>query len=808
MIQLPTLLFAVGVVATAQATGPAGEDLNSVASACNSDVGGKGAVGKTVAPSALEAEIDPRRVAVQLPAAVDEGALARALAEAAGLSPAHSRRVASVGWYLIDFAQPLGDETQLAERVADLAARPGVATASPVLAGARGTFGVPTQEILVRAKAADRKRALELVPAWAEVVAEDFAGLDGALLLRVDLPDGGLVLEAARQLSQSDIFEWVEPRLLFSGGGSATNDTYAPQQWAFENTGADLGDGFFGLAGFDMNLDEVADFTTGAANVGVLVIDVGVDDNHPDLSWSSGIDLMGGGLGLPGSDQNFCDTHGTWVAGITSALRNNSEGIAGIVPDSPLLSARNFETLTASCNGSWTTFFGNTALSLDFGFNNGARVTVNSNYYGFTEASLEAKYAETLEDGMVHFGSAGNSSTGGVTYPSSLEDVIAVGGTDNFGTTAGFTALGDQVEFGAPGVNVYTTALSGLGSLAANYDVVQGTSFSAPNLAGLAAAMLSVEPSLNQADVRRVLRAASVDVVSDGVNAFQGKDIALGYGQPDAQVALEIVNGDRAGLASTDGNFIDTWSGGSTHLEVFTIPPVAPGTLYFVLGSISGTQPGIPFLDDVVPLNIDNYFTQTLNAPNSATTPGSLGFLDADGRGSMVLNVPAGAVNPIELLVNHAVLILDVVPVVSFATGTSAARSTAVSNTSILEATSGLPAAIPDNDPMGISRTVDVSGIGSSITQLNLLTELPHSYGGDVRIELTSPAGTTVLIWDANGANFANLTGVWGYYFGTVGDITAFNGEDPNGTWTLTVSDNSGGDTGTLEGWSLAVTSL
>ena len=85
--------------------------------------------------------------------------------------------------------------------------------------------------------------------------------------------------------------------------------------------------------------------------------------------------------------------------------------------------------------------------------------------------------------------------------------------------------------------------------------------------------MLSVEPSLNQADVRRVLRAASVDVVSDGVNAFQGKDIALGYGQPDAQVALEIVNGDRAGLASTDGNFIDTWSGGSTHLEVFTIPP-------------------------------------------------------------------------------------------------------------------------------------------------------------------------------------------------------------------------------------------
>ena len=33
--------------------------------------------------------------------------------------------------------------------------------------------------------------------------------------------------------------------------------------------------------------------------------------------------------------------------------------------------------------------------------------------------------------------------------------------------------------------------------------------------------------------------------------------------------------------------------------------------------------------------------------------------------------------------------------------------------------------------------------------------------------------------------------------------LSAFNGEDPNGTWTLTVSDNAGGDTGTLNNWSL-----
>ena len=276
---------------------------------------------------------------------------------------------------------------------------------------------------------------------------------------------------------------------------------------------------------------------------------------------------------------------------------------------------------------------------------------------------------------------------------------------------------------------------------------------------------------------------------------------------PDAPTALDIAAGNRAGLAS-DGEFVDTWNGVSTDLEVFTYSPVAAGTLYYVLGTTSGTNPGIPFLGGLVPLNFDDYFTQTLNSPNSPTTPGSLGFLDANGRGAMSLNVPAGVLTPIELFMHHAVLILDLVPDIAYATGTSVPRSTAVSNTSILEASVGLPAAIPDNNPTGISVTLDVSGIGNSISELNLITELPHSYAGDVRIELTSPAGTTVLIWDADGSNFSGLNGVWGYYFGTFGDITSFNGQDPNGTWTLSVSDNAALDEGTLESWGLAITSL
>ena len=117
MIQLP-FLFALGALAPVQDAAPAAMDLQ-LASQAFDRAAPKGAVQRTDAPSALAAELDPSRLALYLPGADDDGAQARSLVQAAGLSPAHSRRVASVGWYLVDLAQPLGDDAQVAERVAD-----------------------------------------------------------------------------------------------------------------------------------------------------------------------------------------------------------------------------------------------------------------------------------------------------------------------------------------------------------------------------------------------------------------------------------------------------------------------------------------------------------------------------------------------------------------------------------------------------------------------------------------------------------------------------------------------------------------
>jgi len=114
--------------------------------------------------------------------------------------------------------------------------------------------------------------------------------------------------------------------------------------------------------------------------------------------------------------------------------------------------------------------------------------------------------------------------------------------------------------------------------------------------------------------------------------------------------------------------------------------------------------------------------------------------------------------------------------------------------------------------------------IGTDATLDNVLIEdLTHTFDGDLDISLISPMGTTLLLSDQNG-------GAGDDYTNTVfedggGDITAgtppftgtfapeggdfattFAGEQINGTWTLEIIDNFGGDSGNMNAWSMQMT--
>ncbi len=114
---------------------------------------------------------------------------------------------------------------------------------------------------------------------------------------------------------------------------------------------------------------------------------------------------------------------------------------------------------------------------------------------------------------------------------------------------------------------------------------------------------------------------------------------------------------------------------------------------------------------------------------------------------------------------------------------------------------------IPDSDAAGVSTQILVTD-GDVLVDVTADIDLTHTWKGDLVLELTSPAGTTVRLHNRSGSstdnivtNFDDLTAVDG-----PGAMSDFDGESPIGFWTLFVSDNAGGDTGTLNNWCLNVT--
>jgi subtilisin-like proprotein convertase family protein len=141
--------------------------------------------------------------------------------------------------------------------------------------------------------------------------------------------------------------------------------------------------------------------------------------------------------------------------------------------------------------------------------------------------------------------------------------------------------------------------------------------------------------------------------------------------------------------------------------------------------------------------------------------------------------------------------------------------------------TNSTPLGIPAG-PAVVTSTLTVTGAGTQIGKVTLLTNLVHTFAADLDITITSPAGTVVTLTTDNGAGNDNVFNgtLWdddangratdhGYVNLTTASplvpeeaLAAFIGEDPNGTWTITISDDLAGDGGSLDSWTLNITTI
>lgn len=130
----------------------------------------------------------------------------------------------------------------------------------------------------------------------------------------------------------------------------------------------------------------------------------------------------------------------------------------------------------------------------------------------------------------------------------------------------------------------------------------------------------------------------------------------------------------------------------------------------------------------------------------------------------------------------------------------------------------------PIPDLSTITVDVDAADAVSSISKVTVTINLDHTFVGDLDIKLISPNGTTIRLADHNGGsgdNFTNtvfdddaavsitsITSSDAPFTGTyrpIDPLSTFNTEDPNGTWTLSIADEWGLDSGTFHSVSITI---
>lgn len=294
------------------------------------------------------------------------------------------------------------------------------------------------------------------------------------------------------------------------------------------------------------------DVATGSPNVVVAVIDTGVDTAHPDLAaaiWTNpydapdGQDNDGNGLVDDVHGWNFVSRnadltdqtgHGTHLAGLIAAQRNDGSGVAGIASGVKIMPLVVGALAPASA----------VIEAIYYAATHGAHV-VNMSFGGSeTISGVRGAIDYARARGVLLVASAGNASNDAYNYPAVYQDVLAVAATDLNDRRAMLSSYGRWVDISAPGQDVLSTfplRLAGNG-----YAVVSGTSQATPIVAGVAALLKSLHPEWS-ADQIRAQILATADELSTTNPDYVG---LLGAGRVNAARAVgPAVSSARAYLA-------------------------------------------------------------------------------------------------------------------------------------------------------------------------------------------------------------------------------------------------------------------
>jgi subtilisin-like proprotein convertase family protein len=351
-----------------------------------------------------------------------------------------------------------------------------------------------------------------------------------------------------------------------------------------------------------------------------------------------------------------------------------------------------------------------------------------------------------------------------------------------------------------------------------------GTSAAAPHAAAIAGLLKSVKPLMTATGIRTHLTKSALDIEAPLIDRDSGSGIVDAFAalthakaKPVPFLDLNSVNATE-GTGDGDG-ILEPGESGSLLTELKNLGGVAPigllGTLSTTTAGVTignGTSifPGIPGFGGTGTNN--NPFTFALSSGLSCGTAPEFQLKTTYTNGPLSPQTFTFKVQ----------------------TGQPGGSLTATSFT-------GPATPIPDDNAAGVNIPLTVSGFPSGLAKLVFSIDgtscttdagattvgLDHTFVGDLILTLTSPSGTKVtlashpggsgnsgnnfcqtVLDDAAATSIQSVTAADAPFTGTfspASPLAAFNGENPNGVWTLNVSDTASFDVGSVRAFSLSM---
>ncbi|MCK9421961.1 MAG: S8 family peptidase [Bacteroidales bacterium] len=408
----------------------------------------------------------------------------------------------------------------------------------------------------------------------------------------IKTPAGLDALEIANKYQESGLTRFSHPNFIceMELHQVIPNDPYFVNQFSLHNTGQVFTDGHLGTNDADIDAPEAWTITQGNNNIIIAVLDQGLTPDHPDLPNARQVRLSGSNF-ADGDPNNPSPTgnnnHGNSCAGIIGATQNNNQGISGIAPNCRIMPIRIFNN-----DGSGITP-DRLVDAINFARNNGAHIISNSWGYNSDNPNLYPVIRDAIINattqgrnglGCVVVFSAGNNlaNNGPIHFPSNVNvsGVLTVGASDRNDFKAFYSPLANPaspnnqlLDIVAPSHRAYSCQIStetfeawsidipdnagynpihdndcgmlpGVGTILPNAGVNNlsytgrfgGTSYSCPQVAGVAALILSINPNLTQQQVFDILT-TSADRVGGYVYS-NGQSNELGFGRLNACKAV------------------------------------------------------------------------------------------------------------------------------------------------------------------------------------------------------------------------------------------------------------------------------